>query len=175
MKVLKWNKDGDKKDDDKKDVNVRLQLWDIAGQARFGTMTRVYYKEVSAAIIVFDVTHNATFDAVKKWKADIDAKVTLNNDKPIPVILLANKCDLLEKDNEALCEWDKLKEKINDLCITNGFIAWFETSAKDGLNIDLTANNLVNIIMENVDIEKVRDPSIVNLKEDKINNEECYC
>lgn len=39
-------------------------------------MTRVYYKEAVGAIIVFDVTRVSTFDAVQKWKADIDSKVS---------------------------------------------------------------------------------------------------
>jgi hypothetical protein len=38
-------------------------------------MTRVYYKEAVGAFVVFDVTRISTFDAVKKWKSDIDAKV----------------------------------------------------------------------------------------------------
>lgn len=39
-------------------------------------MTRVYYKEAVGAFVVFDVTRISTFDAVKKWKSDIDAKVS---------------------------------------------------------------------------------------------------
>lgn len=62
-----------------------------AGQERFGNMTRVYYKEAVGAFIVFDVTRSATFDAVIKWKQDLDAKVQLPDGNPIPCILLANK------------------------------------------------------------------------------------
>ena len=47
----------------------------FTGQERFGNMTRVYYKEAVAAMIVFDVTRVATFEAVQKWKKDIDDKV----------------------------------------------------------------------------------------------------
>ena len=54
-------------------------------------MTRVYYKEAVGAFIVFDVTRSATFDAVIKWKNDLDSKVQLPDGKPIPCILLANK------------------------------------------------------------------------------------
>lgn len=54
-------------------------------------MTRVYYKEAVGAFIVFDVTRSATFDAVVKWKQDLDSKVQLPNGNPIPCILLANK------------------------------------------------------------------------------------
>lgn len=54
---------------------IRLQLWDIAGQERYSNMTRVYYREAVGALIVFDVTRPKTFDAVAKWKKDIDSKV----------------------------------------------------------------------------------------------------
>lgn len=42
---------------------------------------------------MFDVSRPATFDAVTKWKADLDAKVALPDGSPVPVVLLANKCD----------------------------------------------------------------------------------
>ena len=45
------------------------------------------------AFIVFDVTRPQTFDAVSKWKYDLDSKVFLPNNSPIPAVLLANKCD----------------------------------------------------------------------------------
>lgn len=70
---------------------VRLQLWDIAGQERFGNMTRVYYKEAVGALVVFDVTRVSTFDGVSKWKQDLDEKVRLPDGSAIPVVLLANK------------------------------------------------------------------------------------
>lgn len=43
------------------------------------------------AFIVFDVTRQATFDAVKKWKQDLDSKVQLPDGSTIPCMLLANK------------------------------------------------------------------------------------
>lgn len=38
-------------------------------------MTRVYYREAVGALVVFDVTRASTFDAVLKWKDDLDSKV----------------------------------------------------------------------------------------------------
>jgi len=67
---------------------------DIAGHERFGCMTHVYYKYAIAAVVVFDLTRPATFDAVLKWKDDLDSKVVLNNQQPVPCILLANKVGL---------------------------------------------------------------------------------
>ena len=61
------------------------------GQERFGNMTRVYYKEAVGCILVFDVTRPASFDAVTKWKTDLDAKVQLPSGGKIPCVLLGNK------------------------------------------------------------------------------------
>jgi Ras-related protein Rab-32 len=124
------------------DTSVKLQLWDIAGQERFGNMTRVYYKEALGAVIVFDVTRASTFEAVQKWKADIDSKVEVNG-KPIPVVLLANKCDLAKegpvKDSAAMDKY----------CEEKGFIGWYETSAKENKNIKEACEYLARKMIEN--------------------------
>lgn len=122
---------------------VRLQLWDIAGQERFGNMTRVYYKEAVGAFIVFDVTRASTFEAVHKWKHDIDSKVHLPNGDTVPVVLLANKCDL---SKEGLV---KNKNQMDAYCEEKGFASWFETSAKENLNINSATEHLVQKIIEN--------------------------
>ena len=54
-------------------------------------MTRVYYKEAVGCFIVFDVTRASTFEAVQKWKNDLDSKVQLPDGSPVPCVLLANK------------------------------------------------------------------------------------
>ncbi|KAJ8276679.1 hypothetical protein COCON_G00084310 [Conger conger] len=132
LKVLNWDSE-----------TVRLQLWDIAGQERFGNMTRVYYREAMGAFIVFDITRPTTFEAVKKWKEDLDSKLTLSNGKNIATVLLANKCDQ-GKDvlmNNGI--------KMDQFCKDNGFVGWFETSAKENINIDKAANCLVKYIIAN--------------------------
>ncbi|XP_032075066.1 ras-related protein Rab-38 isoform X1 [Thamnophis elegans] len=114
LKVLSWDAE----------TVVRLQLWDIAGQERFGNMTRVYYREAVGAFIVFDVTRPATFEAVTKWKQDLDTKLTLPNGQLVPTVLLANKCD---QGQELLVNNGF---KMDQFCKDNGFVGWFETSAK---------------------------------------------
>lgn len=150
LKVLHW------------DANtiVRLQLWDIAGQERFGNMTRVYYKEAVGAFIVFDVTRSGTFDCVSKWKEDLDSKVQLPDGSPIPCILLANKVrrrrtplfplqSVLIYLSLSQCDQEKQgivtqPERMDEYVRENGFAGWFETSAKENINIDEAARALVN-------------------------------
>ncbi|XP_063161976.1 ras-related protein Rab-38 [Candoia aspera] len=131
LKVLSWDSE----------TVVRLQLWDIAGQERFGNMTRVYYREAVGAFIVFDVTRPATFEAVTKWKEDLDTKLTLPNGKLVPTVLLANKCD----QGQELLVNNGLK--MEQFCEDNGFVGWFETSAKENKNIDEAARCLVKHII----------------------------
>lgn len=87
-------------------------------------MTRVYYREAVGAFIVFDVTRPSTFEAVKKWKEDLDAKLNLSNGKRVTAVLLANKCD---EDRDVLTNNGIRMEQF---CQENGFVGCFETSAK---------------------------------------------
>lgn len=86
-------------------------------------MTRVYYKEAVGAFVVFDITRGSTFEAVSKWKHDLDSKVKLANGNPIPSVLLANKCDQKKDGSNNACLMD-------NFCKEAGFLGWFETSAK---------------------------------------------
>ena len=132
LKVINW------------DANtlIRLQLWDIAGQERFYNMTRVYYKDAVGCFIVFDVTRASTFEAVIRWKNDLDSKVSLPDGSRIPCVLLANKCDLAKEN------LTNNNEQMNEFCKDKGFAGWFETSAKDDINVEQAAKFLVSKILE---------------------------
>ena len=77
----------------------------------------MYYKKALAGVVVFDVTNMETLKGAEKWKYDIDSKVFLSDGKPIPVILMANKCDLVKTD--ALD-----RKMLEAFCKTHGFIGW---------------------------------------------------
>jgi len=121
-------------------------------------MTRVYYKEAVGAMIVFDVTREKTFQAVTKWKADIDDNLEVDGIS-IPVVLLANKIDLAEEPLD--------KEMMDKFCKENKFIGWFETSAKDNINIDTAGNALVDHILKNdpkaQKAPEPKDPTVVKV------------
>ncbi|XP_042704934.1 nuclear ubiquitous casein and cyclin-dependent kinase substrate 1 isoform X2 [Chrysemys picta bellii] len=123
LKVVQWSES----------ETVRLQLWDIAGQERFTSMTRLYYREASACIIMFDVTNFSTFSNSQRWKQDLDSKLTLPDGSPVPCLLLANKCDL--------SSWAVTREEIDQFSKGNGFSGWTETSVKENKNINESMRN----------------------------------
>lgn len=129
VKLLHWS--------DKE--KVRLQLWDIAGQERFISMTRIYYKGALGCVVMFDVTRSSSFLSCLHWKRDLDNKAMLPNGDSIPCILLANKCDLSQRAVSA--------DSIDKFSKANGFIAWMETSVKENKNIGEAMRRLVEEIL----------------------------
>ena len=110
------------------DCSVTLHIWDVAGLERCGQMTRSFYQSAIGAVVVWDSTRPETFDGAIKWKQDLDSKVFLGNSgKPIPCILLANKCDM-GKLHMTNAEMDAF-------CLEHGFVGWYETSAKEDTNV----------------------------------------
>ncbi|CAH1791726.1 unnamed protein product [Owenia fusiformis] len=130
VKNIQWNEH----------TKINMQLWDIAGHERFGHMTRVYYKYAIAAVIVFDLARQATFDAVVKWLDDVHSKVVLMNEEPVPCLLLANKFDLEEISLNP--------DHLDNFCKKHNIIGWFPTSAKMGIGLEEAMNHLIKHIVK---------------------------
>lgn len=124
-----------------KNRNITLQIWDIAGQERYGQMTRVYYQAAVGAMVVCDVTRPETMELAIKWKQDLDSKVFLGSTgRTIPCVLLVNKCDL--------GDLHKSREEMDAFCREHGFCGWFETSAKDNKNVTESFQALVEYVLQ---------------------------
>ena len=50
---------------------MKLQIWDTAGQESFRSITRIFYKGSHAALVVFDITDERTFNHLPDWKQEI--------------------------------------------------------------------------------------------------------
>lgn len=137
VKLLRWS--------DKE--KVRLQLWDIAGQERFISMTRIYYKGALGCVVMFDVTSSSSFSSCRHWKQDLDNKAMLPNGDSIPCILVANKCDLAHRAVSA--------DTIDKFSKAHGFITWMETSVKDNKNVEEAMRMLAQEILS---VQSTMDP-----------------
>lgn len=160
------------KEVDVDDNHVKLQLWDIAGQERYNTLTHIYYRSAVGAIVVFDLSKEETFNKVNHWKKDIDEKVFLDdggeNERSIPCILLANKCDLHYQE--------ELVDELDGYCEQQNFRKWFKTSALKNEGIDEAMMYLIRQINEEKkkDMDKKtddmgEDDGLIRLKKEKEN------
>ncbi len=114
-----------------------LQLWDIAGQERFGNMTAQYYRESVACVIVCEVRKYSTYNTVVKWKTDLEAKY-----KKIPTILLCNKID--KQDANFITNKNNDNERLDKICESLNIEKWFYTSAQTDYNLKQAFEYLVD-------------------------------
>eukprot|EP01089_Gocevia_fonbrunei_P011884 TRINITY_DN2647_c0_g1_i1.p1 TRINITY_DN2647_c0_g1~~TRINITY_DN2647_c0_g1_i1.p1 ORF type:complete len:231 (-),score=29.60 TRINITY_DN2647_c0_g1_i1:86-721(-) len=118
--------------------NIRLQIWDTAGQERFRSLTPMYYRGASAALLIYDTTRKETFEAVKEWVEELQKNIE-TEESSLVIAIVGNKVDLVES-REVLPE---MAEKY-----AAGIGAIFtETSAKEDKGItDLFADICTKLI-----------------------------
>lgn len=97
---------------------VKLQIWDTAGQEKFRSITRSYYRGASGALLVYDITRRETFEHLNSWLEDC-RKCSSNN---IVIILVGNKSDMESQRQVSRSEGEEFAKK-------NG-LHFIETSAK---------------------------------------------
>ncbi|XP_058788905.1 ras-related protein Rab-23 isoform X2 [Phymastichus coffea] len=71
---------------------VRLMLWDTAGQEEFDAITAAYYRGAHACVLAFSATDRDSFDAIPSWKLKVE-----NECGEIPTVLVQNKMDLVDQ------------------------------------------------------------------------------
>ncbi|KAH0792814.1 ras-related protein RABA2a [Histomonas meleagridis] len=115
---------------------VKVQIWDTAGQERYRAITNSYYRGTKGAMILYDITSAATFNALPKWLAEV--RESVGND--VPIMLIGNKLDLedkrsiLQKEAAHYAEIEKM--------------LYFETSAMDSTNVETAFNQMINEICQ---------------------------
>ena len=115
---------------------VKVQIWDTAGQDRFRAITKNYYKGAHGIILIYDVTNQLTFENVTNWINQIKEEAS---DK-VTIFLVGNKIDDEKNRKVETEEGKKLAEEFK--------LKFYETSAKIGTNVETTFKDLVQIIDE---------------------------
>lgn len=128
------------------DINgtlIKIQIWDTAGQERFRTITSSYYRGAHGIFVVYDVSNLESFRNVIKWIDEVK-KFSSEN---IPVILLANKTDIESSQRQiSTQDGQDLADKLG--------IHYFETSAKNDVNITISFERMCNEIVKIPELEK---------------------
>ena len=103
---------------------AKLNIWDTMGSEAYRALTRQFYRGAHAAIVIFDLTEQNTFNDVKKWIKDIKNY----GEKNVEIIVVGNKLDLIEQRTVE-------KSQAINYCRENGGYKYIEASAKDGTNV----------------------------------------
>ena len=74
---------------------LKLEIWDTAGQERYRALTKMFYKDANAAILVYDITRKRSFEELQNyWFEQIKESAPQN----IMLVVDANKCDLIQEE-----------------------------------------------------------------------------
>ncbi|MHA1379042.1 MAG: Rab family GTPase [Candidatus Helarchaeota archaeon] len=105
------------------DNSVKFLIFDIAGQARWNQVRKLYYKGAQGSLLVYDVTRPNTISSITNWNKEL-----IHNTGEIPKVLIANKIDL-EKER-------KVTSKQGEQVASELSCSIFETSALNGTKVN---------------------------------------
>ena len=115
---------------------INLIFWDISGQDDFNFLQPLFYKESKACIIVYSLEENdlgnESFKHIKNWHNEL--KKHCGN---IPVVLFANKVDLVEENDLDI-------SKIQNFVNKQNLLSYYTTSAKTGQGVIDAFNAIIN-------------------------------
>ena len=113
---------------------VLLRIWDTSGQERYRSITQNFYRNANGILFIFDITNRESFENIKNWIIDSDSA-----DNEVIKVLVGNKIDIDENrkiDNDIVKKYAEKKG-----------MKYFETSAKEGINIDIVFRKIAELIL----------------------------
>ena len=110
---------------------VKFDIWDTAGQEKYRSLARIFYKDAVIIIFVYDITKKSTFDEIKKYWVGQIKDFGIQN--PI-LALAANKSDLYDKEQVDEKEAKEYADSIGAV--------FKSTSALSNTGIDILFNHL---------------------------------
>mmetsp|Transcript_52882 Transcript_52882/g.60752 ORF Transcript_52882/g.60752 Transcript_52882/m.60752 type:complete len:214 (+) Transcript_52882:35-676(+) len=119
--------------------NIKLQIWDTAGQESFRSITRSYYRAAAGALLVYDITRRESFYHISRWIEEAKQ----NGNPYMSFILIGNKCDMEAERAVSYEEGEKFAKE-------NGLI-FLETSAKTALNVEEAFMRTAQMIHEKIE------------------------
>ncbi len=130
--------------------NVKIQIWDTAGQDKFRAITKNYYKGAHGILLIYDITDTNSFDNVKSWIEQIREETGVK----VIIYLIGNKNDLVDERKIKPEDGQKIADEFG--------VPFFESSAKSGMNVNEIFESLVQKIDE--EFSKIPDNSNIDFK-----------
>ncbi|CAH0552122.1 unnamed protein product [Brassicogethes aeneus] len=111
-------------------IPIKMQIWDTAGQERFKALAPMFYRNANAAILVFDITNQQSFDSIKTWVDELKRNV----EEAMVLCVVGNKIDLMHERKVSKEEGLKYSNSIG--------ASYFECSAKDDQGVGVVFENI---------------------------------
>ena len=116
-----------------------LQIYDTAGEERYHSISKNYFKSSDGILLLYDISKEETFKAIKQWIKSIEEVLDLSE---IRFVIVGNKCDIAEEKREVN---DLMKEDLEKTLNTN----IIEASAKENINVEKCFMMLIDKIYKN--------------------------
>jgi len=149
------------------DKTINLHILDTAGQEKFRAVVTNFIRKGDGMIFTFDLSNEESFENIKTWLITADGVK-----EDYQRILVGNKSDLPDKKiNKEKAE--KLGQRYN--------MKYFETSAKDGKNVDVIFKEIAELILSSPKGKKIeeevkkRNENIRIKSNESKKNKKCYC
>ena len=113
-----------------------MHLWDTAGQEEYHAVAPIYYKDAQAALLVYDVTNQISFDRMVQWHREL---TQIRGDQ-VKIVCVANKIDLSDKRVIPASKGAQFAQSIG--------CPHFEVSAKTGEGIDMLFRHLTETLVK---------------------------
>jgi small GTP-binding protein len=123
---------------------IRLNIWDTAGQEKFRSVSKAYFRNAVGAVLVFSLSDRGSFEALDGWLNDIHSLCAPN----AALLFLGNKSDLRDGRVVAASEAQLFAQRHT--------LEYIETSALNATNITETFVRLANAIHEKVLKNEIR-------------------
>jgi len=129
--------------------DVRLMLWDTAGQEEFDCITRAYYRGAQACVLAFSCVDRESFKCVAKWKKKVEEECG-----NIPMVLVMTKMDLLYRAEVDSFEVEKMSRNLG--------IRLIKTSVKENINVHKVFCHLASQHLEEINSWSA-DPPLIQI------------
>ncbi|KAA8541795.1 hypothetical protein F0562_022947 [Nyssa sinensis] len=135
-----------------------LQIWDTAGQERFQSLGVAFYRGADCCVLVYDVNVMKSFDNLNNWREEFLIQASPSDPENFPFVVLGNKIDVDGGNSRVVSE-----KKARAWCASKGNIPYFETSAKEGFNVEAAFECIAKNALKNEPEEEIYLPETIDV------------
>eukprot|EP00161_Ancyromonas_sigmoides_P018806 TRINITY_DN5238_c2_g1_i4.p1 TRINITY_DN5238_c2_g1~~TRINITY_DN5238_c2_g1_i4.p1 ORF type:complete len:205 (+),score=91.56 TRINITY_DN5238_c2_g1_i4:163-777(+) len=148
---------------------VTMQIWDTAGQERFQSLGVAFYRGADCCVLVFDVNVSKTFDSLSSWREEFLIQAGPRDPDNFPFVVLGNQID---KENQRVVS----QKRAQAWCQEHGQIPYFETSAKEGINVEQAFQCIAKMALKQESEDDIYLPDTITINDQQQEKKDgCAC